>query len=489
MSDSDQQTEASFPEANQRPAHHLGWLWLLPVLALCVVAWLVLQSLGQRGLPITVSFKDGHGLKAGDTVRYRGIPVGEVEKLTLSADLSGINITARLRADARDIARDGARFWIERPRLDLNGARGLETVIGANYIALIPGSGERSTVFQGLEEPPLLALTESGGLEVLLTTSGQGNLRAGAPISYRQVVVGTVLSVDLAKDASSVVARAYIKPRYTSLIRRHTRFWRVSAAHISAGFSGLSLDVESMRGLLLGGITLATPPDAGPPVAQQARFRLYDEPERKWQQWMPFLALDGSASSAEQPVLLSAMLSWEYRSYLTLYWAMNEQRRGWLLPVEGGLLGPADLLQPPEEAVDNNTRLRLGERVLQMGSLLPVVAGVALLPAEGDWPRWPEDRIRSINTPQDLLIIADPETPARFVEAAHIEVNNGRWRLSSAVPFDPAWHGAAVLSASDESLIGVLLIDSGDTHIARLPATLPTVATPPDETDPTAEMK
>ena len=477
MSNADNATASpEFPEAKQRPAHRLGWLWLMPVVALCVVVWLVTQSLGQRGMPVTVSFKDGHGLKAGDAVRYRGIPVGQVEKLKLSADLSGIEVTLRLQAGAADVARGGARFWIVRPRLDLDGAQGLETVIGANYIGLIPGSGDPIREFQGLEQPPLMALAESGGLEILLTTPGQGNLRAGAPVSYRQVVIGAILSVDLARDAGSVVARAYIKPRYASLIRRHSRFWRVSAAHISAGFSGLSLDVESIRGLLLGGVTLATPPDAGAPVAQRARFRLYDEPRQSWLDWLPFVALDAAPATGAQPSLLSATLSWRYRSYLYLYWAMDELRRGWLLPVAGGLLGPADMLRPPADALTDSVELRFDDEPQPMVPLLPVTAGVALLATRGDWPIWPASRIHPIDEPRDLLIIADPDTPARFIEATNIRVEDGRWQLSREVPFDPAWHGAAVLSAADGALVGLLLIDAEGAGIARLPAVLPDAA-------------
>ena len=467
------------PAATQRPARHLGWLWLLPLAAVFVVAWLIAQSVQHSGTPVSIHFKDGYGLKAGDAVRYRGIPVGQVEALRLSPDLSGIIVKARLQADASEVARAGAQFWIERPRVDLDGARGLETVIGANYIALVPGSGDAQSEFTGLEEAPLMALADSGGLEVLLAAQGKGNLRAGAPISYRQVVVGTILSVDLAKDASSVIARAWIKPRYTSLIRKQTRFWRVSAAHVSAGFSGLSFDVESVRGLLLGGITLATPPDAGPPVAQQARFRLYDEPDSAWRDWQPYLALD-KVTSSDQPELLSARLSWQQRSMLSLYWPLDEQRHGWLLPVAGGLLGPADLLQAPDDAVADSAALQVNGDAQPMTDRKIVADGVAWLPASGAWTSWPVDQIRHIKQPQDLLIVSGADTPPRFIAAANIEVavsadaadQDERWNLSDSVPFDPAWHGAAVMSAADSSLVGLLLIDDSGVHLARLPGSL-----------------
>jgi hypothetical protein len=470
----------ALPRADQRPVRRLGWLWLLPLLALAAVITLVLLSVGQRGVPITVEFRDGYGLKVGDSVRYRGIVVGNVEKARLSPDLGGIEVGLRLQRNARDVARQGARFWIVRPKVDLDGATGLETVIGANYITLIPGSGDTITYFRGLDEAPQLAATNTGGLELLLTASGQGNLRPGAPISYRQVVIGRVLSVDLAKDAGSVLARAYIEPRYTSLVRRQTRFWRVSGAHLSAGFTGLSLDVESVRGLLLGGVTLATPPDAGSPVPQQARFQLYDQPQAAWRRWVPFLALDGPLEEV-RPQSLATVLHWEERSYLYLYMAMDEQRLGRLLPVAGGLLGPADLLRAPEDALEGSVELRVDGSPQALEQVLSVTPEIALLPAKGDWQAWPQQRVRVIDTPEDLMIVADPNEPARFVEAHRIRVGKDRWVLDAGIPFDPAWHGAAVLTAKDEALVGLLLIDGDGAYIARLQAVLPKVGEPGGE--------
>ena len=205
--------------------------------------------------------------------------------------------------------------------------------------------------------PPPLEAIEPGGLEIVLAAAGKGNLKPGAPISYRQVIVGSVLTVDLAKDATAVEARAYIKPDYVNLIRREIKFWRAGGARVSAGLSGLSLAVDSVHSLILGGINLAIPPQPGPPVARNARFTLYDEPQDRWLSWTPGLSLYDDQPQARRPQLLPGERRWRYRNWL--YQTRDGVRRGWLVALPDGLLGPADVLLAPEDAQPDSARLRI----------------------------------------------------------------------------------------------------------------------------------
>src|SRR5437763_123006 len=112
----------------------LGWYWLLPLLAVGVVTVVLTLAWSRRGVPISVRFQDGHGLKPGDAVRCRGIVIGEVRSVRLAADLVGVVAQAELDADAAQVARAGSKFWIARPEAGLTiGVRGLDTVVGAKY--------------------------------------------------------------------------------------------------------------------------------------------------------------------------------------------------------------------------------------------------------------------------------------------------------------------------------------------------------------------
>ena len=53
-------------------------MWWLTLMCLILAIWMAWSSLPEKGTEITIRFPEGHGLKAGDSVRYRGIDVGIV---------------------------------------------------------------------------------------------------------------------------------------------------------------------------------------------------------------------------------------------------------------------------------------------------------------------------------------------------------------------------------------------------------------------------
>src|SRR5690606_35589217 len=100
-------------------------IWAVAATSLAVVTVLVTISAGSSGPRITVHFAEGHGIKPGDRLRHRGIEVGEVVSVELESELQGVLITMELMPAAEGIAREGSRFWIERPHISLSRITGL----------------------------------------------------------------------------------------------------------------------------------------------------------------------------------------------------------------------------------------------------------------------------------------------------------------------------------------------------------------------------
>lgn len=448
-----------------------AWLWLLPVLALVFVGWLAWQAWHDRGLLLRIHFSDGHGLKAGDTLRYRGIAVGEVERVTLDSSLDGVEVELRLQSDASELARAGSRFWIVRPQLDLRGASGLDTLIGANYIGVLPGTGSLQQRFTGLTAPPLADLMEPGGLDIVLLTPGRNGLRPGAPISYRQVLIGAIVAVELAKDASAVEAHAYIKPRYINLIRSNTRFWRAGRARLSAGFDGLSLDLDTMPSLVLGGVNLAIPPDPGARVQPGARFELHAKPKSDWLEWVPGLALEGMTGAPEElPQPVALQLNWRQRSWYYLSRSRERQGRGLLLAE--GLLAPADLLAEPDSALEGSTQLRITGLTDAKTMPLPIellTPALARYPIELEHPSWPIQHIRTPMAAENVLIIRDAAEPVRYVGTERQQWSAESWLLEPPLPFDERWHGAVAVAERDQNVLGLLLVNDENYQLVPIP--------------------
>jgi len=440
-----------------------------PLAVLIITVVLVVVELRARGPLLVIAFPQAHGLKTGDAIRYRGMDVGEVRELGLHAD--GVQAQIRLRPDAAALARRGSRFWIVRPQLGIEGASGLDTLIGARYVAVRPGRGPAQFHFDGLAEAPVRTPDLRDGLELVLQARQSGGLQARAPVFFRQVEVGRVLSVALASDASAVEVRVVIRSRFAELVRRNSRFWRIGGVEVDAGiFSGLELRVDSLTALLRGGVIFATPDAPGPVVATGARFDLHAAPDDEWLEWRPALPLVEQLLPADavRPQLLRAATAWTEGS-----WFSRDRRRScWVLPLRDGLLGPAAVLQPPDASERRRFEVAGSKRdydqqaVQQFGALLRIGSPVQA-------QRYPADRLRSPTAPEDLVLLADPEHEPRFLAAARIrEVDDGLWLLDEELVFPAGWNGAAVLAVADGLLIGQLLLRDDAAYIIPLPHAL-----------------
>jgi hypothetical protein len=76
------------------------------------------------------------------------------------------------------------------------------------------------------------------------------------------------------------------------LVKTNTVFWNASGINANFSlFSGASIDIESLRALLDGGIAFATPDQGGQAVKPGAVFTLHDRPQKEWRAWAPHIRL------------------------------------------------------------------------------------------------------------------------------------------------------------------------------------------------------
>ena len=463
------------PQATLAPRAERPWAWLLPVLALALAAWLGRDAWLARGKRITVQASEGHGIRAGDALVHRGIPVGAIEDVRLAADLEGVVLEVRLERSAADLARAGSRFWIVRPELSLQGVRGLETLVGARHLAVLPGpaDGAPRSRFVALDDPPVEERIEVGGLELVLQSDRRGGLGPGAPILYRQLRIGTVLSVGLASDATRIEARAYVRPAFAGLVREDSRFFRAGGLELRAGLvGGLEVGFDSLAALLSSAVGLATPDEPGAPVTTGHRFELAERADEEWLGWGPALAVgsDLLPPGAPLPHPVRARLRWKEGRLI----ATGEARQGWVLAVAGGVVGPRDLLESPAGAREGSAALELGGEVVTLSGPPELLGGgvarLALEPAELPARPWPTELLRGLAEPEDLVVVGDAGSPPLPVAASRLSADGPRWRIDAAVPIDAAWHGAVAVSRRDGSVVGLVVHDEGELHVASLVA-------------------
>jgi paraquat-inducible protein B len=266
-------------------------IWLVPVLAAIIAAYYVYDHRQDRGPRITIRFSDATGLKAGESqIVHRGVQIGQVSGVELSGDRKQVLVRVQLRRSESAFARKGSIFWMVRPEISTQEISGLGTVLSGPLIDSAPGDGPAQTEFTGLDKPPPPMVD---GVTIVLKTPHSQRLQPQSPLYFRGIQVGFVQDVQLSADATTADIHALIQRRYVPLIKTNSQFWVVSGVDLKGGiFTGIDLKVESLRALLSGGITFATPQEkAGEPIQNGAAFALYDEPQKDWLTWAPKIAI------------------------------------------------------------------------------------------------------------------------------------------------------------------------------------------------------
>jgi paraquat-inducible protein B len=461
-----------FPTARvadvQHPAYVAGKLasrvWNVTALCFLIAIGLVWAGLHSSGTQIEISFADGSGLVPGDKVRYRGIDVGEVVSVVLDENLEHVSVTAELSTESAPLAREGTRFWIERPDIRLGQVRGLDTLVGGRYLGVLPGPANSSTAtsFDGLADPPASVENLSDGLEVVLESVQRFGLQRGSPVSYRGVEIGHVISVGLTNDSSNVVARTFIQPEYRSLIRENTRFWSNSGIDLRIGLQGFEFDAETLATIAAGGVALATPDLPEARVTTGHRFELSKSPRDEWLRWQPRLAI-GSASLPDDFMFPQPTLGVSRDESNLAVFGLN-RRRGWLLAFDSGtLLGPADLLTVQE---DEERSLEVwGETVPLSRDGITLAGRLALrsfpveqMKAESLWPVAQVHYDANLRKDyHEVIVTCGSDNLTMPLATDRLTAADDGWKVDSRIPLDETWHGACVLSAEEGKLLGIVL--------------------------------
>jgi paraquat-inducible protein B len=261
---------------------HIGfsWIWLLPLAALVLVVYLFYGLAAEHGPTISITFESADGLVAQQTqVRYKAVTLGVVEQIELSDDLTHVVVKVQMSDEAESLLNDKTRFWVARPRFTggLSGLQtGLETLVSGAYVAMDPGpkNSKPQRSFKGLEKPPSVRRDQPGRV-YFLQAKAIGGIGEGAPIYYRDVNVGEVLSYELSE--TEVRLRVFVQAPYDQQVNTSTRFWNSSGVSVDTGADGLHIEVQSIKALLAGGIAFRNPPHHGklPQAPAEATFALY----------------------------------------------------------------------------------------------------------------------------------------------------------------------------------------------------------------------
>jgi paraquat-inducible protein B len=249
------------PHATARRSRRLSIIWIVPLVAVAIGAWLAWDTLSKEGPTIKISFDSGEGLQAGQSqLKYKDIVFGTVKSLALSPDQTHVIVTVGTTRQAEPLLTEGTVFWVVKPRLFAGNISGIETLLSGSYIGMLPAAaaGKTQREFVGREDPPVLG-AHVPGRTFLLKSKRIGAVSVGSPIFFRDLAVGEVLGWDIADMAEYVTIHAFIRAPYDSYVHDQTRFWNASGVSVKLGGAGVEVQMESLKALLLGGVAFETP--------------------------------------------------------------------------------------------------------------------------------------------------------------------------------------------------------------------------------------
>ncbi len=253
-------TSEEIPEAAIAERKGISMVWLIPIIAILIGAWLTYKAYTETGPTITITFKTAAGLVAGKSkVKYKNVEVGQVEEINIRKDLSGVDLTVQMNPGIKKYLTDKTDFWVVRARIAAGQVSGLGTLFSGGYIGMDPvAEGKRARKFVGLEIPPPIT-TDVPGKRFILQTKRRGSVDVGTAIYYRQIKVGQVLDYKLEKSGEQVDMEIFIREPYDQYVHKDTRFWNASGLDVSLSAEGITIDTESFASIMLGGIAFDTP--------------------------------------------------------------------------------------------------------------------------------------------------------------------------------------------------------------------------------------
>lgn len=273
------ETEQDSAEISRPRRWHISPVWLIPLLAVLVGAWLIYQNYSSRGPVVTLRMDTAEGIDAGNTkLKVRSVEVGHVTQVALTDDYEGAVATIQMNPDTGKLLGDDSKFWVVKPRVGPQGISGLNTILSGAYLQLKPSqqaSDKRS--FQVLDNPPVLR-NDQPGVDIKLSSDGDNTLSVGDPIVYLGQNVGTIDSANFAPQKREMVYRVFIKAPYAKLITRSTQFWLRSGVDFHLGSDGVDVQLGSIQSVLAGGVTFGLPDgvEAGNKVKDGDSFKLYE---------------------------------------------------------------------------------------------------------------------------------------------------------------------------------------------------------------------
>ena len=214
----------------------------------------------EYGIPMTLQLASGAGIVAGKTkVMFRGLKAGVVRSLDINNDTFH-TVTANILLDPRaeKILRSKTKFWVIRPQVSIEGIKNIDTLLSGPFITFQVGDGVFTDHFT-VDSSPMPKPFLRPGKRFTLLSENSGSLVTGRPVLYKQREVGEITDIRFTEDGKKIQTEILIYDQYVHLLRQDVVFWNASGVEINGSLTNFSVNLDSLRSVLAGGIAFSNP--------------------------------------------------------------------------------------------------------------------------------------------------------------------------------------------------------------------------------------
>ena len=187
--------------------------------------------LNKGGRFYTLEVDDLGSIAKHSAITYKRIKAGEVVEYSYNPKSQKIDVKIYIEKEFTSLVSPLTRFYNSSGidvKLSADGlhvhTQSLQTIVGGgiSFINLEKTTSINSTlnttIYSSIEE------ASDKYIDITLTMATAEELKVGSKVTYKEMDIGKVSALNLAKD-SNIIASIYIQKEYAHLIKKDTRFW------------------------------------------------------------------------------------------------------------------------------------------------------------------------------------------------------------------------------------------------------------------------
>ena len=251
--------------AKIKTAPNISAIWIIPLVALLIGAWMLYQYQANQGTTIYIKMPHAEGIVAGKTeIKVRSVKIGQVDHVRLSDKQNSVIARAQIDKHYEDLLTDDAKIWVVKPRIDDTGISGMSTLLSGVYLEFSPGESKKlADDFELQDEPALIANNVKGGRFTLLSYNAEV-LDVSTGIYFKDYKIGQIETATFHWKNQAMKYGIFINEPYQNLITLNSIFWVNSGIEIDLSADGINVNTGSLSKLLKGGISVGIPEQQTP---------------------------------------------------------------------------------------------------------------------------------------------------------------------------------------------------------------------------------